>query len=831
MKSLSRRFLVSVGLMSLVMTVLGSLGAFVVFERELSNRQIDYLTDYVRERSGNVDRQFTNLSTLHHAAAEELERRMDHLSDADANRLADAYMPLQQDGTRRSKPAFFDGTSEHGGYTYGMGAFVGRAAETPPEEMRALTAAFRLVSNFGQAARLQYDNLYFFTPATRLVMFAPDRPDHLMFYRHDAPANLSIAQEEMAKITLPAQDPARATRCTNLQRLIQDTVGKRLATACLTPAYYHGRYIGSFGSSMELTHFFLNALAGTPSGASPMIVTEKGELIAYPGFTDQAQSPEKTLAAYEKRFGLKSLVGGIAKGGRNSGVVTSGDGSQLVAFGRLNGPNWYLLLSYPKANVMASAARSASWVLLLGGLASALQALAVVLLARNSIVRPVERLAASCEAQDGSERPDVSDVERRNDEIGVLATSLRTERQKTEAVMASLEDRVSERTAQLERANAEKSRFLANMSHELRTPLNGVIAISETLAGKQTTAKGRELAELIVSSGRLLERVLTDILDFSKIEAGEITLSHDEFSMERLVGGIAELHRASALGKGLTFHWAVAPEAEGWFSGDTVRLTQVLSNLLSNAVKFTEAGEVRLEVTRDEDGVAFAVSDTGIGFDEETGARLFRRFEQADASIRRRFGGTGLGLAISRSLIELMGGRIDVTSTPGKGSTFIVRAPLEALEGQAADDSGDEAQDIDIAGARVLVAEDHPTNQKVVELILESVGVTPTIVENGALALAALKAERFDVVLMDMQMPELDGLSATVMLRAWERETGTRRTPVIMLTANALDDHIRSSHEAGADLHLSKPIHAQALIESIMHAIAAQPDADVAEVA
>ncbi|MGZ6020907.1 MAG: ATP-binding protein, partial [Phenylobacterium sp.] len=427
--------------------------------------------------------------------------------------------------------------------------------------------------------------------------------------------------------------------------------------------------------------------------------------------------------------------------------------------------------------------------------------------------------------------PDVSDVERRHDEIGVLATSLRTEREKTVAVMASLEDRVSERTAQLERANAEKSRFLANMSHELRTPLNGVIAISETLAGKQTTAKGRELAELIVSSGRLLERVLTDILDFSKIEAGEIALSRDEFSMERLVGGIAELHRASAQTKGLAFRWAVAPEASGWFAGDTVRMTQVLSNLLSNAVKFTEAGEVRLDVTRDEDGIRFEVSDTGIGFDEETGARLFRRFEQADASIRRRFGGTGLGLAISRSLVELMGGRIEVTSKPGEGSTFVVRVPLETLEGEATHEASDEAQEIDIAGCRVLVAEDHPTNQKVVELILESVGVTPTIVENGQLALDALKAERCDVVLMDMQMPELDGLSATVLLRAWERETGARRTPVIMLTANALDDHVRSSHDAGADLHLSKPIHAQALIESIMQAIAAQSGEDVAEVA
>jgi CheY-like chemotaxis protein/anti-sigma regulatory factor (Ser/Thr protein kinase) len=379
---------------------------------------------------------------------------------------------------------------------------------------------------------------------------------------------------------------------------------------------------------------------------------------------------------------------------------------------------------------------------------------------------------------------------------------------------------VRDRTAQLERANAEKSRFLANMSHELRTPLNGVIAISETLARKQTTKKGRELAELIVSSGRLLERVLTDILDFSKIEAGEIRLARDEFSMKALVGGIAELHRAAAESKGLAFRWEVAEGANGRFAGDTVRLTQVLSNLLSNAVKFTETGEVRLVVDAYGTGVRFQVADTGIGFDAEVKKRLFRRFEQADASIRRRFGGTGLGLAISRSLVELMGGRIEVASSPGEGSTFSVIAPLERLEGEVADDAGHEPEMVEIAGARVLLAEDHPTNQKVVQLILESVGVTPVIVENGAQALERLKAEPFDVVLMDMQMPELDGLSATAQLRAHERLIGARPTPVIMLTANALDEHVRASLEAGADAHLSKPIRAMALIEAIMIAMA-----------
>jgi CheY-like chemotaxis protein len=322
--------------------------------------------------------------------------------------------------------------------------------------------------------------------------------------------------------------------------------------------------------------------------------------------------------------------------------------------------------------------------------------------------------------------------------------------------------------------------------------------------------------------------VLTDILDFSKIEAGEIKFSRDEFAMSTLVSRIAELHRASAESKGLAFRWSVTPRADRRFAGDTVRLTQVLSNLLSNAVKFTEAGEVALQVDVTEGGVGFTVADTGIGFDEEVRQRLFRRFEQADASIRRRFGGTGLGLAISRSLVELMGGTIDVASAPGQGSTFSVVVPLEAVDGEAVEDEADAIEAFDISGARVLLAEDHPTNQKVVQLVLESVGVEPVIVENGALALAALRAQPFDVVLMDMQMPELDGLSATTQLRAWERDQGLPRTPVIMLTANALDEHIKASLEAGADAHLSKPIRADALIEAILHAMAARQAAEEA---
>jgi signal transduction histidine kinase/AmiR/NasT family two-component response regulator len=825
MKSLSRRFLIGVGLISLIMTVLGTLGTYMVFQRELANRQVAYLADYVRERSSNVDRRFANLNALQRTAADELQRRINMLSDADARRMADQFFPVRPDGTRRSRDAYFDGSRDaEGDFTYGMGAYLTQARDMTPAQLKTMVAAFQLVAAFGPSVQSGYDNFYFFTPPKmRLVMFGPKRPDHLMFYRHDAPADVDISQEEMSHITSPAEDPTGATRCTSLQRLVQDTQGKRVSTACLAPVYVNGQYAGAFGSTMELTGFFLDAIKTPVPGASGLIVTSKGELIAYPGFLKSGAPTEASVPQYERALGLRSLTAQVHKTGKESGVIVSADGRQFVAFGRLAGPNWYLLLTYPTAEVAASAARSAVWVLLLGGLACLVQVILVVLIARRTIVEPLHRLAVSCDP-DAAAQSDMGEVERRNDEIGVLARSLRDEREKVEAVMASLEDRVLERTHQLEQANTEKSRFLANMSHELRTPLNGVIAISETLSREQTTDKGRELADLIVSSGRLLERVLTDILDFSKIEAGEIKLARDEFDMATLVGRIAELHRASAETQGLAFKWRVGEDAAGRFAGDTVRLTQVLSNLLSNAVKFTERGSVSLEVVAQGEAVRFVVTDTGIGFDEEVRTRLFRRFEQADASIRRRFGGTGLGLAISASLVELMKGEIDVASEPGKGSTFAVTVPLERLTGEAAPQAPEDRAAVDIEGRRVLLAEDHPTNQKVVQLILESVGVQLVIVENGLEALKALKAETFDVVLMDMQMPELDGLSATTLLRDHEAETGKPRTPVIMLTANALDEHVAASHAAGADAHLSKPIRAQALIEEIMAAIAKRGD-------
>ncbi len=828
MKSLSRRFLIGLAITALAVTTLASVGGFLVFERELENRQTGFLGDYVRERSGNVDKRFSQLSGLHHAAALELQRRVQRISSRDVDRLLDDRYPLQSDGTRRSRAADFDGhmTSE-GSMTYGMGAYLRDARSLSTQEKLEFVAAYDVISDFGQAMHADYDNFYFFTPKTRLVMFGPDRADRLMFYRHDAPADLDVGKEEMAKITLPANDPSGQTRCTNLQRLIQDNHGERLATGCITPVYVNHRYVGSFGSSLELTGFFLNAVKTTLPGATNLVVTDKAELIAYPGFETPGRASPETITRYERVMGLKGLIRAIHADGREQGVIVSPDHRNIVAFSRLNGPGWFLLVTYPTSAMTASAAKSASWVLLVGLIAAALQTALVMGLARRSIVLPLQRLAAACELDENGDfnaqrvLPGIA----RSDEIGVLSRALQRGREQVAETLSSLEARVLARTAELEKANAEKSRFLANMSHELRTPLNGVIAISESLAAQQSTAHGRELAELIVSSGRLLEQVLTDILDFSKIEAGEITLAREAFPMEGVVRRIAELHRASAEGKGLAMAWSVDAAAEGQWMGDPVRLTQVLSNLLSNAVKFTDAGSVRLEVGRGPSGVSFTVTDSGIGFDDEVKSRLFRRFEQADASIRRRFGGTGLGLAISRSLVELMGGRIDVHSRPGEGSRFGFILPLERAVETPASVESEHGAAVSLAGLHVLLAEDHPTNQKVMQVILGAAGVELEMVVNGAEALDRLAARTYDLVLMDMQMPLMDGLTATRLLRERERAAGARRTPVIMLTANAMDEHVRASLDAGADEHLSKPIRSASLFEAMARVMAEDSEA------
>jgi len=412
----------------------------------------------------------------------------------------------------------------------------------------------------------------------------------------------------------------------------------------------------------------------------------------------------------------------------------------------------------------------------------------------------------------------------------------------TDRLAMEAETRAAREAAEV--ANRSKSDFLANMSHEIRTPLNGVIGVVDALSRTELKSDQREMVELVRLAGVTLERLVSDILDVSKIEAGQLQLEERPFDLAQAMGAVIDTHRMRAQDKGLAFEADVS--AQGLFLGDSVRLGQVFGNLLGNAVKFTEAGAVRARVlvedtrssseavaqTRSAEGTALVVlevEDTGIGFDEAQGKAVFERFVQADGAITRRFGGTGLGLSICRSLVEMMGGRIEARSTPGAGSLFRVVLPLQ----RAPDGALAPATDVSFAldrPLRVLLAEDHPVNQKVVQYILEPLGAQLTVVDDGAQALAALDKACFDLVLMDMQMPVMDGLAATRELRAREAYRGDgATTPLIMLSANALAEHRHEALAAGADRHLAKPITAAALLAAIRDTLAAAAPPDQLE--
>jgi len=367
--------------------------------------------------------------------------------------------------------------------------------------------------------------------------------------------------------------------------------------------------------------------------------------------------------------------------------------------------------------------------------------------------------------------------------------------------------------AQLEaqEASRAKSEFLAMMSHELRTPMNGVLGLAHALRGTELDARQTQYLESIEQSGHGLMTILNDILDLSKVEAGKLELDVAPFDIRRSLVQILLVWRETALLKGVELVVEVDPAVPVWLAGDDVRVRQIMRNLISNALKFTDAGRVLVCVAPDGEGVALSVSDTGVGMDAEQTARLFTPFVQGDRTIARRFGGTGLGLAICRQLVETMGGEIGVESALGQGSTFTARLPLAAAP--ALEEAMDADEVLDLTGARVLVVDDNVINQTVARAILEAAGAAVATVGDGHTALARLRIEDFDVVLMDVHMPGMDGVEAVRRIRSGQG--GRIDLPVVALTADAMAGDAERLLAQGFDDAHPKPIQPAGLLATV----------------
>ena len=444
------------------------------------------------------------------------------------------------------------------------------------------------------------------------------------------------------------------------------------------------------------------------------------------------------------------------------------------------------------------------------------------------VVLPVERMTeVMSRVSKGDLMCEIPYAERA-DEMGGLAralavfraNALEKHRMEGELLSSRLEKEVAES------ANRLKSQFLANMSHEIRTPLNGVLGMVQVMEMDKITPLQAERLRTIRESGGALLHILNDVLDFSKIEAGQLELAPVEFDIQEVVSQACGTFAYTADVKGIDLGSGVAEDAAGLWLGDQLRIRQILINLLSNALKFTEQGAVSVTAERCDAGLALTVHDSGIGVRPEALPKLFEKFSQVDESTTRRFGGTGLGLAISSELAQLMGGTISVESQVGVGSSFRVTLPLERAEVTSRARRPKPAMGRPRSAApagrpvRVLAAEDNLTNQKVLAALLAPLDLELTIVDNGRLAMEACQNGGFDIVLMDVQMPEMGGVEATVLIRAAEAAQGLTPVPIIAVSANALRHQVEEYLAAGMNCHVPKPIEAAVLYGAINNALA-----------
>jgi signal transduction histidine kinase/ActR/RegA family two-component response regulator len=430
------------------------------------------------------------------------------------------------------------------------------------------------------------------------------------------------------------------------------------------------------------------------------------------------------------------------------------------------------------------------------------------------------------------------------DEDGKLVGFSKVTRDLSERKRAEDEMRRARDAAEM--ATKAKSNFLAAMSHELRTPMTGVLGMIDLLRSSPSQQDQELFLETLKSSAKTLMTVLGDILDFSKIEAGRLELEYIDFAVDRLVREVVDLYAGQASVKGLVIQYPSVVDPVLVVNGDPTRLRQILSNLVSNAIKFTSSGHIEMRVTPpgDADEIAdatltvpgrgkprpgfwrFEVKDTGVGFDLDEASRsfLFDAFTQADLSTTRQFGGTGLGLAICKRLVDAMGGEIGAESRVGAGALFWFDLPLEPGSAPAAADASGDANPFQPGGRslNVLVAEDNPVNQLIVTYMLQQMGHIATCVENGRLAVERVTDGGFDLVLMDMQMPEMDGATATRHIRQLPRPYCT--LPIVALTADATTRRRDEYFEAGLTDFLTKPIDADALRATLERFASILPD-------
>ena len=831
-KSLHTRLVFALLAVASLATLAAAAGAVWIQYRYTHTLYKSTLQAYILERGQRELLKYERLQRAHNEAEEHFTQHYAALSNKQVEELFEEFFQDFGDGTFRTPASFYDGIYvDNVGEIKGFAGFVPtRLKSVTSDRKRVLVSSMLSLSRIAPSYRDTLESLWFFSPDHDIIISAPYRKDKLLFYRKTAPSNLSVEHEPFAVLARPANNPLGETKCADLDRFQDSTDERTLVTSCQTPVKIKNRHMGVWGTTLPMQESFTEAVLDVPIvGSNVYFVTHEGHPLAHTSFVDEEVLSFNSVETLQQSASYLSLLKALTRFDKGHGVISSGKGKKdaLYAYFSLNIPKWYFVIELENASIQAATLRS-----ILPIFCSILAIIVItIFIIANFISRygilPLKTLANQFSSKQIHSRTNyydggaVSRISNREDEIGELARSLEEYRKRNLNNYEILEKEVADRTAELIKANEAKSRFLATMSHELRTPMNGILGIAGALRRKLTNSEHTEMVNLIEQSANVLEQQLSDVLDVSKVEAGKFELEKIPFNLNDAVQPVIDLQTIAADEKGLLLSYTIDPSCNRTFIGDPIRVKQIIGNLLTNAIKFTERGTVTVHLTRISEENSFhefklSISDTGRGIEPEALETIFDQFSQADISIHRQYGGTGLGLTIVRALSRLMEGQVSVSSIFGRGSTFECSFKLRNAENEIEIHEKETVLNhYFTTKKRILLAEDHIVNRKVVELILEECNVDIHVVENGHDAVTAFENNTFQLILMDVQMPIMGGLEAIKKIREIEKEFSLVPTPILVLSANTSNDHVQASMAAGATGHLGKPLTPEMLISNI----------------
>jgi len=762
----------------------------------VSRRIGENLSQYIQVRAERESEVFQMTEESHRLLRDRLSEQLAHPIDRAG--LFQKLFVRDPDGAVRQRRRFDT--------TRTPSFFIPKGTHLDEHERGLALTAYEFLSRECLSSLASYSDCWVSFRDGTFGIFYPTAPD----YTRHASANFRISDRPWFQVVDPGHDPERASEWTNTYL---DPNSKEWMVTLVTPIYVHGKFTAVLGNDLEMDALVKRTMHSGLEGTKNFIFRSDGILISHPDYQQQIWNSGGMLNIRDLKSDgvLREALAFTRKQEQANSVISLHGEDALLAVAKLASPDWYIATVYPKSLIRAASMDACRLILLLGLFGLLIEIILLIRILDRKVEEPLESMIKVVRRLSRGDL-DTKVEMKTNDELEILGTAFNDMTSKLKTSYDQTKKAMDDALA----ASHAKSRFVANMSHEIRTPLHGIIGMAQFLDQSKLTEDQRKYVEIIRSSGKTLLSIVNQVLDISKIESNKFEIESVEFELEPLLKEVVSSLQYAAQMKNLPLILRLDFKLERRLSGDATRLKQVVFNLVNNAIKFSQTGEIVIrartfnENTHDL-AVRVEVEDHGMGIQESVLPRLFTPFAQADLSTARKFGGTGLGLYLCKSFVEAMGGSIGVKSKVNEGSLFWFEIPFTwGGDIELEPNPPEERKPVDAFkdAKPVLVAEDFPTNQFLMVKLLENLGLPCDVAQNGLEVLDALEKKQYSLILMDCQMPEMDGYEASMEIRS-RVEASYRYIPIIAVSANAMKGDREKCLAAGMNDLISKPVNAK----------------------